>query len=345
MLVVDLLSPVGHYNFNRFFIETLKSIPDIKVTLVSKTNYTKDQNVNHLKFIRILLSSDSENDLQGFKSYFFTIINYIKVIHGLYCDRKNNFNKKIFFLSYNPVSHLVLFFFLFAFGYKLFVVEHNSIPVVNSNFKNRIKVAIYRIANLFCKSLVLEDFIHEYLDKKFSQNSIVIKHPCFNSIIKNDKKNVAEDINISNLPIIFSPSGSTKEEINRLLCEKSITGKYFFIGKGRIEAKNDFYIIKNRFDNYYDLMNISHFVLISNDFVNRVSGVFYEALASSKYILIQKSEYSRNLIFNYPNVIEFESLESIVDIVNSYKNIEPVQFDSETHNNQFKNKLTSIIYD
>ena len=88
--------------------------------------------------------------------------------------KKHSKSDHLIFLSYHTYC---MFFALFFFGFKrknIYVFEHNNVDRLG---KNRFYDFIYKRLNKYVISFCFEEYILEYIEKKYMRSSIYIPHP------------------------------------------------------------------------------------------------------------------------------------------------------------------------
>lgn len=198
----------------------------------------------------------------------------------------------VFFLSYDTVS---IWFSLLFFRFKnVYVFEHNNIDQLKSSI---IKRFFYRLLSKKVTSYVFEDYIGAYIKEEYCRNFKVYQHPLFivnsESVFEHRRK------------YIFLPSSDVSSKSFYLLCEFAkqydldiITKKHPFLSS----LNSDFIFQHDYFENYDQVFYSSEFVAVVNDFNYRVSGVFYEAVATSKKIIMNRTPFSEYVFEKYEKV-------------------------------------------
>tara|TARA_Y100000588_G_scaffold65221_1_gene65100 strand:+ start:15534 stop:16523 length:990 start_codon:yes stop_codon:yes gene_type:complete len=325
-LYVDFISPRGHKTINSFYVDGLKK----EDYLLCKKNYLKKDCHNGNKLI---FSTFSQKETQGV----FHIVEQLLLTMFCFVRYFSVFRRvdNIVFLSYNPVWNSVLIVFLRKFLRKeVYVIEHNSIPTHRVGFKGRIKTEIFSFVSGFVTHLVYEDYIGYYLKDKFNSSFITVHHPIISSC----------SANFDSDSFIFSPSASTSSDINNWLMNYCLRFDMPCLIKSETESTVGHIECRSRFENYDEIMNMSGAVVIGADFENRVSGVFYEALNSPKFIFLYSSKFSRYVCDKYPNVHVFSDDVDLGRLLENYKDGDlghPLYYDTHTHNQNAK--LNKVI--
>lgn len=292
LLIVDYISPSGHLKINRFFLKDLKD-----ATLISKENYRNIINSDWVPFHGLAIES------QGLKHTFEqAVLVPINVMLNFKLFLKS---EKIIFLSHDALFNYFVFFFIFFFTRKkVYVFEHNTVFPA-SGWKAIIKCLLRRVFSSFYTSIVFEDYIGDHLRKKYSGSVIKINHP-----------SLLMDCNVEEARDIVSISGSNSKDLNSFVSALCLREKITGVVKGGKELSND-YVVSNRFFVDYDerILN-SKIIVLDGMFDYRVSGVFYEALASNAYILMRTCLYSESMEGIHSNRVflynDFDELESLI---------------------------------
>lgn len=351
IFVVDFISPIGHKKLNYFFLNVLKT-EEVESHFLFKSNYLFSIDKKDFMTFTVLPSlnirSRRTSDSQGFLSYIEALFYTFYLMFFLLGKTSKCKVKKIFFTSYNCFSHLLCFFILKKlFKFQIFVFEHNSIPSSSERFKDRLKRFLFKISSSFVTHIVFENYIANYLSDTYNSKNVVVPHPCLSE--KEDDLDITDDcykyLN-TNVKFAFSPSGSTGDAFISLL-DNSLNknGKLIFLTKSSTYfSPYSMTLVRPSFKSYYCLLSKCSFVVIGCDFDYRVSGVFYEALALSKPILINKSIFSSNVQNLYPNVFILDEIY-IDEIINFLSEFNPEIYDFDLHNMISKNSFLRCISD
>lgn len=203
---------------------------------------------------------------------------YLMILALRKCSNKDD----VFFLSYDTVA---LWFSLLFFNFKkIYVFEHNNIDQLKSSY---IKLLFYRLLSRKVTSYVFEDYIGANIKERYCRDFKVYQHPLF----KVDSKSVFNH----RKKYIFLPSSDVSSASFNLVYEFAkyhdldvITKKHAFLSS----INSEFVFQHDYFENYDAVFDSAEFVAVVNDFNYRVSGVFYEAVANSKNIIMNRTPFS-----------------------------------------------------
>ncbi|MFC0117881.1 hypothetical protein ACFFK7_08100 [Pseudoalteromonas xiamenensis] len=342
MLVVDMISPAGHLALNEFVVGALRKLDGSGVCGVFKRSYQslndgEDSNFCYFPEFK-LLRIGGVGDEQGWRHYLMILFFMFFLFFSRPFFNTYRNDKKVLFLSYNPLSHLALFAVLKVFGFDIYCFEHNSIPSKRSRFFN-VKSFFFSACSKFVVHLVFEDYISDYLRNEYRTKVLVIPHPCLASPRVGDYYTQK-----SSLLSFFSPSGSTKNSfITRLETYADEIGAKLYIKSTSYSSRRVDTIVSKYFENYMELMGRVDCVMIGCDFDYRVSGVFYEALAAKTKILMSDCVFARNVGDKYPNVFVFNH-DTFADVIRACKEQDITDYyNVEAHNKIIETKLSLIL--
>ncbi|MGF1689542.1 hypothetical protein L4C36_23285, partial [Photobacterium japonica] len=198
--------------------------------------------------------------------------------------------RKCIFLSYENLTMLPFSYFL----KNVSVIEHNNIDqLLTSKFKS----FAYSYTSSKVEHFVFEDYIGEYISKKYNKNYNVLAHPERKIQSIKEKKFDKE--------YVFCPSGDVSYEFLLKLCQFCKQNDYLLIAKDKYNLTGKCDVIQKSFFEDYDSLFInSKFIAIGVEFSYRISGVFYEAIANHKKVIMNECVFSSNVQSKYINNIE-----------------------------------------
>lgn len=344
MLIIDFMSPIGHKILNKFFLSTsVKSCGRRKFVFFAKRNYQDILPSDNASFFCLPnIFGNGKSDVQGFYSYLEVFIHSLYFVLYYVFSLKFVVNRKIVFLSYNSVSHLPIFVILKLLGAQIYVFEHNSIPKSTGNsFKLFFKRLFFKLSSYCIAHIVFEEFIKKQLELRYNASVFVVNHPC----LSDDSVAEANSLLPNRERYWFSPSGSTGQSfIYRISHVSSIMGVKLYVKSSSFISNENHVIVNSRFDDYYKMMCDAEIVFIDCDFDNRVSGVFYEAIAANCTVVLTESEFSFFVSKKFPNVFvsNNENLELIINLALSS---DLKKYDVDVHNTKVKNEFLRCIND
>lgn len=300
IIFIDPLSEGGHQNFNNNFINFFKD--KYRVIYCSdshKIRVFEEKNV----FDSALLSKN--NSFLYKVRQFFILFKSIFII-------KDSGSPYLIFLSYELVSFSFFSHFLRILfpEKKIYVVEHNTFCP-----NNYLKLMFFRGISKKVKHICLSEFIEEEISKQ-GKKTIFITHPfgfCDKSFCKPTINMPVKKSDVFS----FMPSSNIGKDIltsveNMILKSRA---KCLLFYKGEGASRRGRLVSKKHFDNYEQFISSASLIFIPQKFEYRVSGVFFESIASSKAVIIMSDcTYSRAMrnIFK-DSVVMLEDLTDLDD--------------------------------
>jgi len=309
LLYVDPLSPNGHINFNRIFIEAL-NLTFKTIHFAFRENYSKNLNVDNMQKVYSIPGKYYKKRKNKIATRFalFRILQFIK--------NECNLNEYdyIIFASYEEIS-----LYLSFIKKPLILINHNNI----SGLDNKIKLFFFKKIAKNNVNIIFENYMKEFLETKGVKNTYVIHHgipPAYNSNILEDSSLREQYENIERYDnVIFCPSSSSVDKIflNEIKSNQKFNkfleiNNILLIIKDNTNVKkmNNIFVINNYLSDiqYQYLFLKSNFILIPypKTFSYRVSSVLFEAIANRKMCLlsniqalnIYKKYFNYNPYFN-----------------------------------------------
>ncbi|MFH4534584.1 hypothetical protein WMQ26_15045 [Vibrio diabolicus] len=198
--------------------------------------------------------------------------------------------KECIFLSYENIS-----FFPFSYtNNRILVVEHNNIDqLLSSKFKS----LFYRLTSNDVEHIVFEGYIGEYITSKYNKKHSVLEHP--------KRRIVALEPNEIDRDYIFCPSGDASYDFLIKLSKYCKDNNLLLITKDNYDLSQECDVIQKKFfSNYDSIFKNAKYIAIGVDFSYRVSGVFYEAIANDKRVILNDCIFSSNVKLKYNKNIE-----------------------------------------
>lgn len=348
-LFIDLLSPIGHKNYDIGVLRCLSKLGSIDVLTRKNFLYeVKGLNINNVdyipdEYIPELFRRKCTNE------FIFKIkirINQMKLLHII--KRKYKFENYdlIIFSSVEIISFSIM---MHKYKGRCIFIDHGIFETTKSN----VKKFFWRRINKNLDVIVMEEYIKEYVlnELKIKNNVHVFPHP-LPYIDKKELKNISS----INNKFIFSPGLETnKAFINEIIEKKqNIPNDFKFIIKGKDNINDENLIIYNKRisdEDYYNLIYSSEYILIAyeDDYNYRTSGVLFEALYLGKKILLKNN----NTLINYKNkfknyIFEFDTLVDLFEIIQrdeSYKYIDKDDMYDDEINKYNDENLQKILND
>jgi hypothetical protein len=226
-----------------------------------------------------------------------------------------------------------MFFALFFFGFKrknIYVFEHNNVDRLG---KNRFYDFIYKRLNKYVISFCFEEYILEYIEKKYMRSSIYIPHPIKEKIYNS---------RICKPPCLFSPSGQISDKTKNYLSSLNMNIKMFL--KGEDEDLGNLQI-KSFFENYDQIFSESNVILFDHIYQYRVSNVLYEAVEANKIILSKRCLFSSHISKYYTNIYFYDEIDEIkeIDLKNLISKNQKINNQKINKNLKFSVKLNEIF--
>lgn len=316
ILYVDPLSPRGHINFNKIYIEELLKLYT-NVDFAFKENYIDKLSINYKNKVYSIPDKLYDKSKSKIRNRF----NYYKILSYIKKNCNIDSYDYIIFSSYEEIS-----LYFSKFKKKLILINHNNI----SGLRNPIKLFFFRKNAIQHINIVLEDYIKEYLLTLNIPNVYTLYHglgdPYDRALINNSSLSNDFDYLHKFKYVIFSPSNTSSDNafINNLITD------YNFIS---FLKENDILIIfKNthlhtEYENvriicdylsdlqYQYLFLRSDLILISypSTFTYRVSAILLECMSNEKLCLISEIP-SLNVYSDYFNYSPFyNSRETLIE--------------------------------
>lgn len=298
IIIIDPLSPKGHYDINKVALEILAGEYDIKYYAAE---YYKSLVPNGVEF-------------HGYDRHYFELKsspleNRKNLYHGfkkMLADiNKENERKTILLMSYD----IIVFYLLRR---KMQLTKNDVLLFSHSNVddyrRSKIKRFLYNRVSKKTKTIVYEQFILDYLKDHYDTDSYVVRHT-----LNNYKKFFSDTIDDSLCSFVKKDDAMTIVSLSGNAIEKGIIEElieldengYLATNSIRLYIKynsceyksNNLWITKTYLNDgeYAYLVDQSTYMLLcynSESYQYRVSGVYFDALTFEKPII-----YSNSLFF------------------------------------------------
>ncbi|MEK4293551.1 hypothetical protein [Paenibacillus sp. FSL R5-0914] len=332
ILFIDLMSPIGHKNYNYGILRALGEFDE--VDLLIRENYLdlhdKHLNINDIsyipdKYIPEMIISEY-NNLALFK------IGYrIRQFQCLKWIKKNFKLEKydlIFFSSVDIISFSIATRFL---KQRCVFVDH-AISDINYSLLKRIA---WKNLSKKLELIVLEPYIKEYMINEVGiRNKVwIIPHPLPKIQVKKNFDSLKDESKI-----IFAPSLSNDENFIRSIinCHEEIPentkiifkSKHFEVKLKKIEVYNS----RITDEEYFDTMAKSSYILLPYDdkYNFKTSGILFEAAEMNLPILLQTNNTLKYYADSYPDkIVTFNNVKDLLEILN--RDEENIKFTFVSH--------------
>lgn len=332
ILFIDPLSPDGHVQYNSYWLRVLNELEceyDIIFKEKYKKNFNLEKNVYEIPEEFYIKINSTKNFFKK-RYYLFLILKWIKNI-----ENSGNYDY-IIFSSFENFSYFI--YNLIYKNKKNYLILHNNLEKLN----NVIIKTILKIISQKNILISLSEGIKKNLEAKGIKSEIII-HPIPDPFDKKYFKKIKKTI-------FFSPSKSSIDEdmINNIFKSQKIkkTNKIFFLRSSEYEGKCfNVEVIKKRLSNleYENLFKEADVILLpyKKTFQNRVSNIFFEAIANEKQLLIQKGSYLDYYSLDC-DIIYFENIFELEKIVQEIKIKKPKYLKIKKENSLEKMKMNIV---
>lgn len=293
ILIVDPISAKGHIKLNEKIIEHLNSISNIHILTIDNTH---SKNQNNISFFPENIKNIKKN------KFSYRIQNYLYTRYAINYFKKNNFDI-IIFIAYETISMSIALIGNKKIAERLWLYEHNNIDEKNDSI---IKEFFYKKLNNKAMHIVFEDYIGKNISKKYFH----IPHPIYKELKTHEQESKK---------FIFAPSGGNDPLLSSEIIKFCENNSIYLKLKSKLKIYSNFIESSDYFDNYNQLINSCSYVLLLNNFENRVSGVLYEALTERKIIISTDCQFIREIKVQYPTLIYIIKEISDLKIIYTHK--------------------------
>lgn len=300
ILVIDPLSPFGHKDINKVFLDSISK--EFEVIYIASSSFT-DIVPSHISFIPIesSLFTLGVNSFQNRWRISKVIITISKHLRRLTPD-------VVFYMSYETITFSILYrLFLNKFGpeTKTFLMNHLNIDELSESFLKRL---FFLFIPLSCVHVVYEDFIRDYVRRHFGRNTLTFHH----NLNSYKRRYICNSFPYQNffegehMTYIVAPSGNSFNEVilNEIMAldDDGYLSNHnirVFIKNRKIRYQSDHLIITNAYlsdDEYSYVLDKSSYILLPYDlkYRYRASGVYFDALTFSKPIIFSGTLFFDN---------------------------------------------------
>lgn len=280
-ILVETKCPSGHVFLYREILNSLM-VKKHKILLVtSKEFYEKIGITQGICYLDMGFVNKSSSKV-GYR-----VIQAYRLL-SVYLYLKKIDYKRLVFLSYETIS-FALASRLFQ---KSFAISHNNIDEINTS---KIKKIFFKFISKDCVHLVFETYIKNFIKKDFNKRAIKINHPQRKIQVSNRRNKVLG-------MYIFCPSSDCCVDFLFRLLKFCETKGILLITKDKHNLPKSQWLHQEAYFKDYDNLFIgAHKIAVGVNFEYRVSGVFYEAIANQKAVIMNDSVYAREMISLYKN--------------------------------------------
>lgn len=320
ILYIDLTSPTGHKNYNLNLINIMVKIATVDVMLPWKYIDFKKEGINinkHYvideKFIPEKIRKTCNNQLIGRIRTITQQISLLKKVIKIQHSYDLIFFSSVEIISFSLTSR--------SFIKPTFFVDH----AIYTTEYSKVRRFFWKKINFKVYPIVMECYIKDYIkdNLKIKNKLFLVPHPlpCVSQDVRlNDSKN-------SNEIIIFGPAISNDDVFLDNLIKKSnfIPNNIKIIVKSKKQNyKNQNLFVYNTHiseEMYTNYLNECDYILIAypDEYNYRTSGVFFEAVAFQKKVILNLNNTLKDYFLRYSEIIVgfsgyddfFESLKDL----------------------------------
>lgn len=330
ILFVDLMSPLGHKNYNYGILRPLCESNDVELLIRKNFLNTKEQGIKvkktHFipdKYIPELMKKNYKN-INAFK--FMYRLQQYRLVKWIYRNFEIESFDVVLFSSVDIIS--------FSLAMKqnrtrVLFVDHG----ISDIGKSRVKKFFWNRLDLALELIVLEPYIKKYMEEKVRiKNKIwVVPHPLPSIEFEKYRKN-----NSNNKKLIFAPGlGNDEGFINYLITNyQNIPENYEIIIRSRKQSVKcgNLTVYEKRIDDdeYYGNFLKSEYVLLpyTDHYNYKTSGVFFEAVYIKKPILLRNNNTLKYYNKMFPGIITtFDKYDDFFQLINQYDRTEGINED------------------
>jgi len=322
ILYIDLLSPVGHLNLNKIFLNLINNIASLDVA--SRKDYIKEDFVTFNKVLKLYPIPGSYYNFNTKLDY---RIKNIKKIKWVLKNIEVNTYDIVFISSYETIS------FSMAWPKKIkprvLILNHNNIE----ELKNGLKYFFFRLIPDYVEHIVFENYMKEYLISKAKiLNKIwVLPYPFDITKLQDSELNEYSKDKLNNHKgeIIFAPSNSNDEEFIMNLINSQKRKKIFVnlpfkivIRSRKYKYKDEKLLVYKDYLEYKEyLYNFSKAKMILLPFPKtykfRISGVLFDCIVFRKKFLASSNIIFKYYIGKYPTLgYIYKNFDDLLKILN-----------------------------
>lgn len=205
--------------------------------------------------------------------------------------KKVSYNK-CFFLSYENISISLFSYFI----NELHLFEHNNIDQVTSS---KLKSLFYSITSIKTIHVTFEDYIGEYIRDTYGKNYMVVDHP------HRKISCICSGVSPFNCNYVFCPSSDVSYEFLVKLANYCNEFSLLLVVKKPFDLEKYCDVYHSPyFDDYDEVFMGAKYIAVGVSFSYRVSGVFYEAIANEKKVIMNECLFSNVMKAKYSHAIE-----------------------------------------
>lgn len=320
ILLIDILSPYGHVNYNRGLIRVLNNRGN-SITFCSERKMLEDVCLGYNIGTKTIPNSLFFIDASNWLKRAFRPLKWRSRLIGWYFANAKFINQFDYVLFTSAEPFFISFISRFI-RVKCGFVDHGIGKIADS--------FLYRMSYKYLLSnnvdiLTLEEYINDFVTGILKRSSYVLYHPIY---INNNKSIKPQDLEEN---IIFAPSGGNDLEFIKELQQKVdfIPSNFkIIIRSSDYTFENDRLIVYNKTlsrETYYNYMSMAAAILIpyENTYNYRTSAIFFEAMANNKPVLILNNNTLAQFAKKFSKVaVLINSSEELEDAFYQTRNIE-----------------------
>jgi|GEM_PF-561055 hypothetical protein B2_15743 len=325
ILLIDQLSPEGHINYDKFWINALENLK-IDYTFVGKKSFLKkldvSNNINKLEIPEIYYKNIGDKNIIIREYALLKILSYIK--------RKLSLKDydRIVFLSFENFSLFLSFYFH----------KKNVYSILHNNLRRIDNFSILKILKYLSKKINLVSL--DYYIKNGLENIGISTKVIIHPLVEISGEIALEK---TNRVVLFSPSISSTDEtfisnvisdlkILKILEEKNI--EIIFRSKNINYNSANIKVISEYLSEqeYRELLKGADYLLLpyEKNFNYRISGVLLEGISLNKKMIIPKyNDLKYFLKFNKESILGFFDIEDFRSLLEKLdKNTNTVNYEN-----------------
>lgn len=299
ILIIDMLSPKGHVNYNKGLIRILEKGKH-SVTFIAQKDLVEELYGNKNRESQIIPNDCFLDYSETLSNNFFRPIIWRKRLINWICRHRNEYNRYDYVL-FSSAEPFVISWCSRHIKTRHGFVDHGIGKVGESLLY---KFCYKYLLNKNTDTWVLEEYIAEYVKNIINRKILVMYHPIFSPYVEKTTVNQNKQV------ILFAPSGGNDVAFVDSLISSSRTfpNNYKIIIKGRGKEYEDenvkVYSGHLNSDLYYRYFNESSAILIpyESTYNYRTSAIFFEAMAAQKPVLILDNNTLVQFASKFPKV-------------------------------------------
>ena len=323
ILIIDILSPSGHVNYNKGIIRALREPENTISFWAQKDMVYKVCGSDNIE-TKVIPDELFLNYSKKLSTSKFAPIIWRYALMRWYKINASQINKfdYVLFTSAEP---LVVAFISWRIKTRCGFIDHGIGKIeISLLYKWSYKYLLRKNIDV----ITLEEYISEYVNKVIHKQTRILYHPIFVKDHISTPSETDEDL-------IFAPSGGNDVEFIQDLYSKKglISGKIkIVIRNSQFQYIGDRLIIYSKplqSDEYYDYMSKAICILIPYEktYNYRTSAIFFEAMTNGKPVIILRNNTLSHLAMKFPRVaFLINSCDEIENVLNQIRDINKQEF-------------------